>query len=106
MRDDGLSAETNIPGCVFVHMSGFIGSNKINEGALEITRATLKCWFNHHLSVTHVAIVSVEAHDAIATLVHVIIHPSQLKLILTFDLCHPYLAELVIWYFFLGSGNA
>uniref|UniRef100_K3YTJ6 MYG1 protein n=1 Tax=Setaria italica TaxID=4555 RepID=K3YTJ6_SETIT len=43
MRDDELSAETGIPGCVFVHMSGFIGGNKTYEGALEMARAALKC---------------------------------------------------------------
>uniref|UniRef100_A0A804NUN3 Metal-dependent protein hydrolase n=1 Tax=Zea mays TaxID=4577 RepID=A0A804NUN3_MAIZE len=42
MRDDELSAETGIPGCVFVHMSGFIGGNKTYEGALEMARAALK----------------------------------------------------------------
>ena len=53
MRDDELSAETGIPGCVFVHMSGFIGGNKTYEGALEMARAALKCWFFEakHLSV-------------------------------------------------------
>ncbi|OEL24184.1 UPF0160 protein [Dichanthelium oligosanthes] len=43
MRDDELSAQTSIPGCVFVHMSGFIGGNKTYEGALEMARAALKC---------------------------------------------------------------
>ncbi|GJN27632.1 hypothetical protein PR202_gb15672 [Eleusine coracana subsp. coracana] len=43
MRDDELSQETGILGCVFVHMSGFIGGNKIYEGALEMARAALKC---------------------------------------------------------------
>nr|CAB3447543.1 unnamed protein product [Digitaria exilis] len=43
MRDDELSAETGIPGCVFVHMSGFIGGNKTYEGALEMARVALKC---------------------------------------------------------------
>ncbi|KAG2660590.1 MYG1 protein C694.04c-like [Panicum virgatum] len=43
MRDDELSTETGIPGCVFVHMSGFIGGNKTYEGALEMARAALKC---------------------------------------------------------------
>ncbi|RLN34180.1 uncharacterized protein C2845_PM03G00910 [Panicum miliaceum] len=43
MRDDELSAETGIPNCVFVHMSGFIGGNKTYEGALEMARAALKC---------------------------------------------------------------
>ncbi|XP_051187603.1 MYG1 protein C694.04c [Lolium perenne] len=43
MRDDDLSKETGIPGCVFIHMSGFIGGNKTYEGALEMARAALKC---------------------------------------------------------------
>ncbi|KAM0863405.1 hypothetical protein ACQ4PT_044610 [Festuca glaucescens] len=43
MRDDELSKETGIPGCVFIHMSGFIGGNKTYEGALEMARAALKC---------------------------------------------------------------
>jgi uncharacterized UPF0160 family protein len=43
MRDDELSKETGIPGCVFIHMSGFIGGNKTYEGALEMARAAIKC---------------------------------------------------------------
>ncbi|XP_066319242.1 uncharacterized protein [Miscanthus floridulus] len=43
VRDEELSAETGIPGCVFVHMSGFIGGNKTYEGALEMARAALIC---------------------------------------------------------------
>jgi uncharacterized UPF0160 family protein len=43
LRDDKLSQETGIPGCVFVHMSGFIGGNMTYEGALEMARAALKC---------------------------------------------------------------
>ncbi|KAL5208685.1 hypothetical protein ABZP36_033120 [Zizania latifolia] len=43
LRDDELSNDTGIPGCVFVHMSGFIGGNKTFEGALEMARAALKC---------------------------------------------------------------
>lgn len=43
LRDDELSKETGIPGCVFIHMSGFIGGNKTYEGALEMARAALKC---------------------------------------------------------------
>ncbi|KAL6633759.1 hypothetical protein ACP70R_026430 [Stipagrostis hirtigluma subsp. patula] len=43
LRDDELSKETGIPGCVFVHMSGFIGGNKTYEGALEMAKAALKC---------------------------------------------------------------
>ncbi|KAI4303613.1 hypothetical protein MLD38_039221 [Melastoma candidum] len=42
LRDDNLSEESGIPGCVFIHMSGFIGGNKTYEGALELARAGLK----------------------------------------------------------------
>lgn len=37
-----LSSITGLPGCVFVHMSGFIGGNQTYEGALEMARASLK----------------------------------------------------------------
>ncbi|KAJ6410957.1 hypothetical protein OIU84_007666 [Salix udensis] len=40
--DDELSEATGIPGCVFVHMSGFIGGNQSYEGALEMARTSLK----------------------------------------------------------------
>ncbi|KAL8150310.1 hypothetical protein V2J09_020118 [Rumex salicifolius] len=42
MRDDELSKETGIPGCVFVHMSGFIGGNQTYEGALQMAKAAIK----------------------------------------------------------------
>ncbi|WMV54333.1 hypothetical protein MTR67_047718 [Solanum verrucosum] len=42
LRDDELSNETGIPGCVFVHMSGFIGGNQTYEGALAMAKAALK----------------------------------------------------------------
>ncbi|CAK9169325.1 unnamed protein product [Ilex paraguariensis] len=42
LRDDELSKEAGIPGCVFVHMSGFIGGNQSYEGALAMARAALK----------------------------------------------------------------
>ncbi|KAL8138870.1 hypothetical protein V2J09_004871 [Rumex salicifolius] len=42
LRDDELSRESGIPGCVFVHMSGFIGGNKTYEGALAMAKAALK----------------------------------------------------------------
>jgi uncharacterized UPF0160 family protein len=42
LRDDELSKETGIPGCVFVHMSGFIGGNSTFEGALAMVRSTLR----------------------------------------------------------------
>ncbi|KAF5175038.1 hypothetical protein FRX31_035363 [Thalictrum thalictroides] len=42
LRDEELSKESGIPGCVFVHMSGFIGGNATYEGALAMARAGLK----------------------------------------------------------------
>lgn len=42
LRDDELSKECGIPGCVFVHMSGFIGGNHTYEGALAMARGGLK----------------------------------------------------------------
>ncbi|XP_068777235.1 MYG1 exonuclease isoform X2 [Struthio camelus] len=41
IRDEALSQLTGIPGCVFVHASGFIGGNRTREGALEMARRTL-----------------------------------------------------------------
>lgn len=42
LRDGELSKEAGIPGCVFVHMSGFIGGNQSYEGALAMAKASLK----------------------------------------------------------------
>ncbi|KAL5732023.1 hypothetical protein ACHQM5_004689 [Ranunculus cassubicifolius] len=42
LRDEELSKESGIPGCVFVHMSGFIGGNATYEGALAMARDGLK----------------------------------------------------------------
>lgn len=42
LRDEELSKEARIPGCVFVHMSGFIGGNQSYEGALAMASASLK----------------------------------------------------------------
>ncbi|XP_050230020.1 uncharacterized protein LOC126679123 [Mercurialis annua] len=42
LRDDELSCHSGIEGCVFIHMSGFIGGNKSYEGALAMARAALK----------------------------------------------------------------
>lgn len=42
LRDEELSKEAGIPGCVFVHMSGFIGGNQNFEGALAMARGALK----------------------------------------------------------------
>ncbi|KAF9587974.1 hypothetical protein IFM89_006299 [Coptis chinensis] len=41
LRDEELSKESSIPGCVFVHMSGFIGGNATYDGALAMARASL-----------------------------------------------------------------
>jgi len=38
LRDDELSQVAGIPGCVFVHASGFIGGNLTFEGCLEMAR--------------------------------------------------------------------
>ncbi|GAB4857663.1 hypothetical protein Ancab_015569 [Ancistrocladus abbreviatus] len=42
LRDEELSKESGISGCVFVHMSGFIGGNQTYDGALAMARAALK----------------------------------------------------------------
>ena len=42
LEGNKLSEVAGIPGCVFVHMSGFIGANKSYEGALAMARASLK----------------------------------------------------------------
>lgn len=41
LRDEQLSTESGFPGCVFVHMSGFIGGNHTYEGALAMAKAAL-----------------------------------------------------------------
>lgn len=41
VRDEALSTLSGIPGCVFVHASGFIGGNRSQQGALEMARRTL-----------------------------------------------------------------
>ncbi|RDY07049.1 UPF0160 protein MYG1, mitochondrial, partial [Mucuna pruriens] len=42
LENDKLSEVAGIPGCTFVHMSGFIGGNRSYEGALAMARASLK----------------------------------------------------------------
>lgn len=42
LRDEELSRVTGIPGCVFVHASGFIGGNDTLEGVLQMARAALQ----------------------------------------------------------------
>lgn len=41
LRDDELSRKSNIPDCIFVHASGFIGGNKTREGALQMALKTI-----------------------------------------------------------------
>ncbi|MQL92610.1 hypothetical protein Taro_025242 [Colocasia esculenta] len=41
LRDEELSKESGIPGCVFVHISGFIGGNQSYDGTLAMARASL-----------------------------------------------------------------
>ncbi|KAK0049345.1 UPF0160 protein MYG1 mitochondrial-like isoform X1 [Biomphalaria pfeifferi] len=41
LRDEELSEKSGIPGCIFVHASGFIGGNKTFEGVLEMARKSL-----------------------------------------------------------------
>ncbi|XP_040278319.1 MYG1 exonuclease-like [Bufo bufo] len=41
LRADDLSSISGIPGCIFVHASGFIGGNETQEGALEMARKAL-----------------------------------------------------------------
>ena len=42
LRDDELSARAGIPGCVFVHASGFIGGHNTYDGALQMALRTLQ----------------------------------------------------------------
>jgi len=41
-RDEELSAVSGIDGCIFVHMSGFIGGNKTKDGALQMAKRALQ----------------------------------------------------------------
>ena len=42
LRDKQLDDVSGIPGCVFVHASGFIGGNATYEGALSMAQKGLK----------------------------------------------------------------
>jgi uncharacterized UPF0160 family protein len=42
VRDDALDGVTGIPGCIFVHASGFIGGNKTFDGALTMAKKALE----------------------------------------------------------------
>jgi len=41
-RDNELSALSGIPGCIFVHATGFIGGNSTFDGALKMAQTSLK----------------------------------------------------------------
>lgn len=41
LRNEALDQVSGIPGCIFVHASGFIGGHHTREGALSMARATL-----------------------------------------------------------------
>ncbi|KDN52628.1 metal-dependent protein hydrolase [Tilletiaria anomala UBC 951] len=41
IRDDDLSKLSGVPGCIFVHQSGFIGGNQTRAGALEMASKAL-----------------------------------------------------------------
>ncbi|KAI4338009.1 hypothetical protein L6164_016365 [Bauhinia variegata] len=41
LENERLSEIAGIPGCIFVHMSGFIGGNRSYDGALAMARASL-----------------------------------------------------------------
>lgn len=41
LRDDELSKLSGIPGCIFVHASGFIGGNQTFEGCLQMAKQAL-----------------------------------------------------------------
>ncbi|KAK3101510.1 hypothetical protein FSP39_004104 [Pinctada imbricata] len=42
LRDSALSEKSGIPGCIFVHASGFIGGNDTYEGVLQMAKLSLK----------------------------------------------------------------
>ncbi|RCN49873.1 hypothetical protein ANCCAN_04119 [Ancylostoma caninum] len=42
LRDDELSSVSGIDGCIFTHMTGFIGGNKTLEGAVEMARKAIE----------------------------------------------------------------
>ncbi|KAF7196312.1 hypothetical protein HII31_02379 [Pseudocercospora fuligena] len=42
VRDEELSKLSGIPGCIFVHASGFIGGNQTYEGALEMAKKAVE----------------------------------------------------------------
>jgi len=51
LRDAELSDVSGIPGCIFVHASGFIGGNNTYEGALTMAKRTVKVGDCVHIHV-------------------------------------------------------
>jgi len=41
LRDEKLSEVSNIPDCIFIHASGFIGGTKTKESAFQMARKAL-----------------------------------------------------------------
>ena len=41
LRDEELSQETGVDGCIFIHANGFIGGNETFQGALEMAKKAL-----------------------------------------------------------------
>ena len=41
VRDEDLSKQSGVEGCVFVHASGFIGGNRTREGAMKMARRSM-----------------------------------------------------------------
>ena len=42
VRDEELDGVAGVPGCVFVHASGFIGGNKTYDGALQMAQKAVE----------------------------------------------------------------
>lgn len=42
LRDQELSDKINVPECVFVHASGFIGGNRTKEGAIKMSQMAVQ----------------------------------------------------------------
>ncbi|KIY71606.1 metal-dependent protein hydrolase [Cylindrobasidium torrendii FP15055 ss-10] len=42
LRDEELSKATGVPGCIFIHASGFIGGHATKEGALKLAQMALE----------------------------------------------------------------
>ncbi|KAH8853618.1 UPF0160 protein MYG1 isoform 2 [Schistosoma japonicum] len=53
LRDDQSCAITGIPGCIFVHNSGHLGSNKTRDGAIEMARSVINDSKLQQENITH-----------------------------------------------------